>query len=114
MANLSSIIAPNNVTTATNTQTLTNKTISGSNNTVTGLPLSTAVTGILPVANGGTGATTLTSNNVIVGNGTSAVQFVAPGTVGNVLTSNGTTWVSQAAGGGGSQAFVAFGSTGGF
>jgi hypothetical protein len=46
------------------------------------------------VAQGGTGATTLTANNVILGNGTSAVQFVAPGTSGNVLTSNGTTWQS--------------------
>jgi len=50
----------------------------------------------LGVANGGTGATTLTANNVILGNGTSAVQFVAPGTSGNVLTSNGTTWSSTA------------------
>jgi len=56
--------------------------------------LATGVTGTLPVANGGTGATTLTANNVILGNGTSAVQFVAPGTSGNVLTSNGTTWAS--------------------
>ena len=50
----------------------------------------------LPVANGGTGATSLTANNVILGNGTSAVQVVAPGTTGNVLTSNGTTWASTA------------------
>lgn len=48
------------------------------------------------VANGGTGATSLTANNVILGNGTSAVQVVAPGTSGNVLTSNGTTWQSVA------------------
>ena len=48
------------------------------------------------VAQGGTGAATLTANNVILGNGTSAVQFVAPGTTGNVLTSNGTTWTSTA------------------
>jgi hypothetical protein len=47
-----------------------------------------------PVSAGGTGATTLTANNVILGNGTSPVQFVAPGTNGNVLTSNGTTWTS--------------------
>jgi hypothetical protein len=52
------------------------------------------LTGTLPVANGGTGAATLTANNVILGNGTSAVQVVAPGTSGNVLTSNGTTWAS--------------------
>ena len=49
------------------------------------------------VAYGGTGSTTLTANNVLLGNGTSALQVVAPGTSGNVLTSNGTTWVSTAA-----------------
>jgi hypothetical protein len=50
----------------------------------------------LPVANGGTSLTTLTANNVILGNGTSAPTFVAPSTNGNVLTSNGTTWQSTA------------------
>ena len=52
------------------------------------------VTGTVAVANGGTGATTLTANNVLLGNGTSAFQVVAPGASGNVLTSNGTTWSS--------------------
>jgi hypothetical protein len=63
-----------------------------------GLSLSagTLAVGTVPVANGGTGATTLTANNVLLGNGTSAVQTVAPGTSGNVLTSNGTTWASTA------------------
>jgi hypothetical protein len=59
------------------------------------------VTGTVAVANGGTGATSLTANNVILGNGTSAVQEVAPGVTGNVLTSNGTTWVSSPSTGGG-------------
>ena len=54
------------------------------------------VTGIVAVANGGTGAATLTANNVLLGNGTSSPQAVAPGTSGNLLTSNGTTWVSAA------------------
>ena len=61
--------------------------------------LATHVSGTLPVANGGTGATSLTANNVVLGNGTSAVNFVAPSTSGNVLTSNGTTWTSAAAAG---------------
>ena len=52
--------------------------------------------GTLAVANGGTSLTTLTANNVILGNGTSAPTFVAPSTNGNVLTSNGTTWASSA------------------
>jgi len=50
---------------------------------------------VLGVAGGGTGLTTLTANNVILGNGTSSPTFVAPGTAGNTLTSNGTTWVSS-------------------
>lgn len=61
------------------------------------LDQSAATTGTLPVNRGGTGAASLTANNVILGNGTSAVTFVAPGTSGNVLTSNGTTWTSAAA-----------------
>ena len=58
--------------------------------------LGTDVSGTLPVANGGTGAAALTANSVLLGNGTSAVQAVAPGASGNVLTSNGTTWQSTA------------------
>ena len=56
---------------------------------------------VLLPSSGGTGQSSLTANNVILGNGTSAVQFVAPGTSGNVLTSNGTTWTSAASAGGG-------------
>ncbi len=51
---------------------------------------------VLKVAKGGTGAASLTANNVILGNDTSAVQLVAPSTTGNLLTSNGTTWQSTA------------------
>jgi hypothetical protein len=61
MATLSSIITPTNIITASNTLTLTNKTINGANNTVTNVSLATGVTGTLPVANGGTGITSLGS-----------------------------------------------------
>lgn len=54
------------------------------------------VTGVLPAANGGTGNSTNTLNNVLLGNGTGALQTVAPGTSGNALKSNGTTWASAA------------------
>lgn len=49
----------------------------------------------LTVADGGTGRSTLTANNVLLGNGISAVQLIAPGTSGNALTSNGSTWASS-------------------
>jgi hypothetical protein len=53
----------------------------------------------LAVNSGGTGKTTLALNNVLLGNGTAAVKEVAPGASGNVLTSDGTEWKSQAASG---------------
>jgi len=69
--------------------------------TVTGSPVTSTGTLALtysgtpvPVSSGGTGTSTLTTNSVVLGNGTSAVQFVAPGTAGNVLVSDGTTWTS--------------------
>ena len=51
-----------------------------------------SVTGItdLAVADGGTGASTLTANGVLFGNGTSAVGATAVGSSGQVLTSNGS------------------------
>jgi hypothetical protein len=55
-----------------------------------------ALNGISPVS-GGTGTNTLTAESVLIGNGAAAVKFVAPGTSGNVLTSNGSAWSSAAA-----------------
>lgn len=54
-----------------------------------------SLTSPLGVPSGGTGAATLQQNSVLLGNGNGAVQTVAPGTSGNVLVSNGTSWVSQ-------------------
>ena len=64
----------------------------------TGLPLTTGVTGILAVSNGGTGATTLTG--YLVGNGTSA--FTAVSTIPNAGLTNssltiGTTTIALGA-----------------
>ena len=70
-----------NTVTTLNNMTLANATVSS---------LSTPIT----PAQGGTGLATLTANNVMLGNGTNNVTFVAPGTSGNVLASNGTTWAS--------------------
>ena len=50
---------------------------------------------------GGTGLSTLSANSVIIGNGTSTPLFVAPGSSANVLTSNGTNWISSAPASGG-------------
>jgi hypothetical protein len=59
------------------------------------------VYGTLTPVGGGTGLATIPTGNVLLGNGTSAVSVVAPGTAGNVLTSIGGVWTSNAAVGGG-------------
>ena len=74
-----------NTVTTLNNMTFANVTISS---------VSTPVT----VAQGGTGLSTLTAENVLIGNAANAVKVVAPGTTGNVLTSTGTAWQSQAPG----------------
>jgi len=57
----------------------------------------TTLTATTPIAvsSGGTGSSTLTANNVLLGNGTSALQTVAPSSSGYALRSTGTTWTSQ-------------------
>lgn len=51
----------------------------------------------LAIADGGTGLASIAQHSLLLGNGTASLQTVAPGTSGNLLASNGTTWVSQAA-----------------
>ena len=55
--------------------------------------------GTLNAASGGTGLSSPAANSVLLSNGSSALQTVAPGTSGYILTSNGTTWVSAPNGG---------------
>jgi len=78
-------------TTASAAKTALSAASSGANSDITSL---TGLTTALSVAQGGTGRATITSNNLLVGNGTSAVSLLAAGTAGNVLTSDGTTWSS--------------------
>jgi microcystin-dependent protein len=90
--------------TAANTWSLDTSTYLTGNQSITlsgdvtgsGTTAITTTLATVTVAKGGTGLTTLTANNVILGNGTSTPSFVAPGTSGNLLTSNGTTWQSTA------------------
>ena len=64
---------------------ITNAMLAGS------IDLTAKVTGTLPVANGGTGAASLTANRLLLSNGTSAISVLAAGTAGQVMTSNGAS-----------------------
>ena len=72
-------------------QTLTNKTINGASNTLN-VRLTADVTGVLPIANGGTdnGSLAVTAGGVFYSDGTK-FQNVGAGTSGQVLTSNGAS-----------------------
>lgn len=55
------------------------------------ITLTTGVTGTLPVANGGTGATTLTDGGILLGSGTGAVTAMAVLGDGYLVVGDGTT-----------------------
>lgn len=103
--NLSALTAGSGVTIANSSGVITIS-ATGSGGTVT------SVTGTAPITSsggatpnialstplvvqyGGTGLSTITSGSLMTGNGTGAVNLIAPGASGNVLTSNGSAWVS--------------------
>lgn len=82
-------------------QTLINKSISGSTNVLTNISLTASVSGVLPIANGGTnnGSLAVTAGGIMYGNG-SAIAESAAGTTGQLLVSGGTgapTWSTRKA-----------------
>jgi hypothetical protein len=60
----------------------------------------TELSGVTPVVNGGTGASSLTSGALLFGNGTGAMGALVGGAVGQVPTWNGSGWSSAAPPGG--------------
>ena len=79
------------------TATMTNKTMvapalgtpaSGVATNITGLPLTSGVTGTLPVANGGTNLSSYTSGDIVYASGTTTLAKLAKGTAAQVLTMN--------------------------
>lgn len=99
-------------------ETLTNKTINGSNNTITNVSLSTGVTGTLPTGNGGTGNTaTPTNGQLLIGNGSGfSLAALTAGSNITITNSSGGITIASSGGGtpGGSNTQIQFNNSGSF
>ena len=84
--------AANNAT-SSSTNTFTNKTFdaNASGNSLSNVDLANDMTGTLPVANGGTGATSLTDGGLLLGSGTGAITALGVASNGQIPIGDGST-----------------------
>jgi hypothetical protein len=96
-AGLDYVVPAGNVATATklaNTKNINGVPFDGSADITIGIDAS-SISGTVSVSKGGSGTSSFTANNLLIGNGVNPIQTLAPGLSGQVLSSNGTNWTSS-------------------